>query len=64
MNLWVLNQAAGRIYRQDLFKEMQTYVEPLKLVDPAEFNEYLEQEAERIEAKFVELFANEESGAP
>ena len=64
-NIFVINQAAGRILRQELFKEMQGYIEPLRAIDFMEFSDNCEAEAELFESKFVQLFADDsESGAP
>ena len=64
-NIFVINQAAGRILRQELIREMQGYIESLKIVDLQEFNDHMEVEAEKFESNFIKLFSEQsESSAP
>lgn len=52
-NIFVINQAAARIFRQELAKEMVNYIEALKSVEISEFNDAMEIEAEKFENRFV-----------
>jgi len=63
-NIFVINQASSRVVRQEIAKEMTNYIEALRGVDLSEFNDALENEAERFENKFIQLFSSEENKAP
>jgi len=64
-NVFVINQAAARVFRQELAKEMADKIEAMRVVDLSEFNDALELEAEKFESKFIELFGSQsESDAP
>lgn len=56
-SVYVINQAAARVFRQELVKEMANYIEALKVVDLSEFNDMMEMEAEKFENQFIQLFS-------
>ena len=63
-SIMVINQAAQRVFRKELFTEFSAACEALKGVDLAEFGEFCEKDAEEFETAFVALFENEQSKAP
>lgn len=56
-NILCINQAAGRVYRQDLAKELSNHNEALRGIDLQEFSEHCEKDAEAFEEAFIKLFA-------
>jgi hypothetical protein len=56
-SIFCINQAAGRVVRQDLIKEMSTNIDALKGLDLTEFSEACEKVAESFETKFISLFS-------
>lgn len=59
-SVFCINQAVGRVYRQELIKEMAGMVDALKVLDLDEFKEHCEKDAEAFEENFVKLFENSE----
>ena len=55
--IFCINQAAGRILRTDLIKELIQHNEALANVDLDEFKEHMEKEANLFEESFIGLFS-------
>lgn len=58
--LYVLNQAASRVYRQELATEFNASCDAFAAVNLDEFIEKMEEESERFENAFCDLFRDSE----
>jgi hypothetical protein len=65
--VWTINQQADRAIRNDLIAEMKGIIPQLESIDIAELEKVVEQEAQRFENAFIQLFRDapdNESDAP
>lgn len=58
--IWCINQVAARELRKDLITDMRKVIEKLDPVDSEELLDMLEEEANRFEELFLELFQDNE----
>ena len=58
-NIWVLHQAAQRMLRKDIVQQMKKNVKELENIDLDEMLHQVEQHANEVENKFIEMTTKE-----